>query len=108
MHPHGPAAPGSSIPTGAGASPLGSLSPTPLWGRGGVPMPPMSPVCPGELCRAARTSRSTVCRQGLPQEHAGLQLVSRWQSPPAALQSSLGGTLGTSGVCWRPLGILQG
>lgn len=38
------------------------------------------------------------CRQGLLREHAGLLLVSRWQSPPAALQNSLVALWGPRGL----------
>ena len=41
-------------------------------------------------------------RQGLLQEHAGLRLVSRWQSPPAALQSSLVALWGPQGLPETP------
>lgn len=48
-------------------------------------------------------------RQGLLQEHAGLWLVSRWQSPPAALQSSLVALWGPQGLLethfWGPQGL---
>lgn len=49
----------------------------------------------------AEAAPSKVCpersRQSLLQEHAGLQLVGRWQSPPAAPRSSFGGTGRTTG-----------
>lgn len=51
-----------------------------------------NPCLPSSPCRQEQAGRALL------QEHAGLRLVSRWQSLPAALQSSLVALWGPQGL----------